>query len=58
MITVDKRMADEQDEAKLRLPVIILAARSTQFKHLAPLVPELLSQLARKLEPMFYFVRG
>ena len=39
MITVDKKMAEQQDSSKLGLPVIILSARSTQLKHLRPLVP-------------------
>lgn len=58
MITVDKRMAEEQDESNLRIPVVILSARSTQYKHLAPLVPTILKQLQEPLEPRFYFIRS
>ena len=58
MITVDKKMADEQDESKLRLPVIIMATRSTQLKHLRPLVPKVLALLDQMRERKFYLIRA
>lgn len=58
MITVDKRMPAQQDVSKLGLPVVILAGRSTQLKHLRPLIPKLSALLGAQPTAGFHYVRG
>ena len=53
LITVDKRMLTQQTPP-LALPVIILAGKSTQLKHLKALVPELEKLLLSELNTEFY----
>lgn len=56
MVTVDKRMANEQKLADLKIPVVIMACRSTQFKHVRHLVPKLLTLLRSVSKPDFYYI--
>jgi predicted nuclease of predicted toxin-antitoxin system len=58
MITVDKKMASQHDSEALKIPIIILSARSTQFKHIRTLAPKLLEMLAAPLSNKFHFIRG
>ena len=58
MITVDKKMAIEQDHTSLKLPVMILQGRSTQFKHLKHLASDVIKLLDSQLTPGFRFVGG
>ncbi len=41
LITVDKKMAVQHSPATLKLPVVIIKGKSTQFKHLRKYTEEL-----------------
>ena len=54
LITVDRRMVDQVDNEKVRLPVIVIHGKSIQLKHLKPLVPKLKNKLVEPLTPGFH----
>ncbi|MCI5065566.1 DUF5615 family PIN-like protein [bacterium] len=58
MITVDKKMASQHDSKTLKMPVIILSARSTQYKHIKLLAPKLTNILKESPKNGFHFIRG
>jgi hypothetical protein len=45
-VTVDRKLADQQDLATLQIAVVLLRAQTNRLADLRALVPELLQQLA------------
>lgn len=45
-ITVDRKLAEQQDLTSFSIVVILLRARTNRLQDLRPLVPELLQELA------------
>ena len=45
-ITVDRKLAEQQDLASFKIVVLLLRARTNRLQDLRPLVPELLQKLA------------
>jgi len=45
-ITVDRKLAAQQDLAKFKIPVLLIRARTNRLEDIRPLVPELLKTLA------------
>ncbi len=45
-ITVDRKLAEQQDLASFKIVVLLLRARTNRLQDLQPLVPELLQKLA------------
>jgi Domain of unknown function (DUF5615) len=43
-VTVDRKLAIQQDLTKFRIPVLLLRARTNRLEHIRPLVPELLQK--------------
>jgi predicted nuclease of predicted toxin-antitoxin system len=46
-ITVDRKIATQQDLTKFKIPVLLLRARTNRLEDIRPLVPELLKTLKR-----------
>jgi len=55
-ITTDRKLPQQQNASTLPLPVIVVIAVNNRFETLAPLAPEVLRLLERKLERRIYFV--
>lgn len=45
-VTVDRNLVHQQNMARVKIPIIVLHARSNRLSDLLPLVPELLNVLA------------
>ena len=45
-ITVDRKLAAQQDLKKFRIPVILIRARTNRLEHIRPLAAELLEGLS------------
>ena len=45
-ITVDRKLAPQQDLTKFKIPVLLIRARTNRLEDIRPLVPELLKTLA------------
>jgi predicted nuclease of predicted toxin-antitoxin system len=43
-VTVDRKLAAQQDLKKFRIPVILIRARTNRLEHIRPLAPELLQK--------------
>ncbi len=54
LVTVDRKMIIEQDEALLPLPVLVLFASSIQLRHLKPLVGKISDILEKPLLAKFF----
>jgi len=46
-VTVDRKLATQQDLTKLKMVVVLLRARTNRFEHLRPLATDLLEKLPR-----------
>jgi predicted nuclease of predicted toxin-antitoxin system len=46
-ITVDRKISDEQDLRKFKIPVILIRARTNRLEDIRPLAVELLEKLPR-----------
>jgi predicted nuclease of predicted toxin-antitoxin system len=46
-ITVDRKIATQQDLTKFKIPVLLIRARTNRLEDIRPLVPELLKTLDR-----------
>jgi predicted nuclease of predicted toxin-antitoxin system len=46
-ITLDRKLAAQQDLKKFRIPVILIRARTNRLQHIAPIAAELLEKLPR-----------
>jgi hypothetical protein len=44
-VTVDRKLASQQDLAKFRIPVLLIRARTNRLEHIRPLAGELLEKL-------------
>ena len=44
-VTVDRKLAGQQDLKKFRIPVILIRARTNRLEHIRPLAAELLERL-------------
>lgn len=45
-VTVDRKLAAQQDLKKFRIPVILIRARTNRLEHIRPLAAELLERLS------------
>jgi hypothetical protein len=45
-VTVDRKLAAQQDLKKFRIPVILIRARTNRLEHIRPLATELLERLS------------
>jgi predicted nuclease of predicted toxin-antitoxin system len=45
-VTVDRKLAAQQDLKKFRIPVILIRARTNRLEHIRPLAAELLESLS------------
>ena len=45
-VTVDRKLAAQQDMKKFRIPVILIRARTNRLEHIRPLAAELLERLS------------
>jgi len=45
-VTVDRKLAAQQDLKKFRIPVILIRARTNRLEHIRPLAAELLEGLS------------
>jgi len=45
-VTVDRKLAAQQDLKKFRIPVILIRARTNRLEHIRPLAAELLEMLS------------
>ena len=45
-VTVDRKLATQQDLKKFRIPVILIRARTIRLEHVRPLATELLERLS------------
>jgi hypothetical protein len=48
-VTVDRKLAAQQDLKKFRIPVILIRARTNRLEHIRPLAAELLERLSGAL---------
>jgi hypothetical protein len=46
-VTVDRKLATQQDLTKLKMVVVLLRARTNRLEHIRPLAAELLEKLPR-----------
>jgi hypothetical protein len=44
-VTVDQKLATQQDLTKFRIPVLLIRARTNRLEHIRPLATELLEKL-------------
>jgi hypothetical protein len=44
-VTVDRKLATQQDLTKFRIPVLLIRARTNRLEHIRPLATELLEKL-------------
>jgi hypothetical protein len=44
-VTVDRKLASQQDLTKFRIPVLLIRARTNRLEHIRPLAGELLEKL-------------
>ena len=44
-VTVDRKLASQQDLTKFRIPVLLIRARTNRLEHIRPLAAELLEKL-------------
>jgi hypothetical protein len=44
-VTVDRKLAAQQDLTKFRIPVLLIRARTNRLEHIRPLAAELLEKL-------------
>ena len=45
-VTVDRKLAAQQDLKKFRIPIILIRARTNRLEHIRPLAAELLERLS------------
>ena len=45
-VTVDRKLAAQQDLKKFRIPVILIRAQTNRLEHILPLAAELLEKLS------------
>ena len=45
-VTVDRKLAAQQDLKKFRIPVILIRAQTNRLEHIRPLAAELLEKLS------------
>jgi predicted nuclease of predicted toxin-antitoxin system len=45
-VTVDRKLATQQDLKKFRIPVILIRARTNRLEHIRPVAAELLERLS------------
>jgi hypothetical protein len=48
-ITVDRKLSTQQDLTKVKIPVLLLCARTNRLEDICPLVPKLLKVLKRAM---------
>ena len=46
LVTVDRKLASQQDLTKFRIPVLLLRARTNRLEHIRPLASQLVEKLA------------
>jgi hypothetical protein len=46
-VTVDRKLAGQQDLTKLQIPVLLIRARTNRLEHIRPLAAEVLEKLPR-----------
>jgi predicted nuclease of predicted toxin-antitoxin system len=46
-VTVDRKLASQQDMTKFRIPVLLIRARTNRLEHIRPLAADLLEKLPR-----------
>jgi predicted nuclease of predicted toxin-antitoxin system len=46
-VTVDRKLATQQDLTKFRIPVLLIRARTNRLEHIRPLAEELLQSVSR-----------